>query len=140
MLYRVREIIEKLRAGVQLASRVGKMPFIETGTYRRIRDKFDAVRVPGAVCKFAVIIGPTGGQKTESAKYYCDLNNHGKCVHLEAPDTPTMGEAGYPSVAMGTWYGISAPARTPHNRVMPASSPAWASGTLLSVKIGRAHV
>jgi tripartite-type tricarboxylate transporter receptor subunit TctC len=29
------------------------------------------------------------------------------------PDTPTMGDAGYPSVAMGTWYGISAPARTP---------------------------
>jgi len=29
------------------------------------------------------------------------------------PDTPTMGEGGYPSVAMGTWYGISAPAKTP---------------------------
>ena len=24
-----------------------------------------------------------------------------------------MGDAGYPSVAMGTWYGISAPAKTP---------------------------
>jgi tripartite-type tricarboxylate transporter receptor subunit TctC len=29
------------------------------------------------------------------------------------PDTPTMAEAGYPSVAMSTWYGISAPAKTP---------------------------
>jgi len=28
-------------------------------------------------------------------------------------DTPTMAEMGYPSVAMSTWYGISAPARTP---------------------------
>jgi tripartite-type tricarboxylate transporter receptor subunit TctC len=32
-------------------------------------------------------------------------------------DTPTMGDAGYPSVAMGTWYGISAPAKTPREIV-----------------------
>jgi tripartite-type tricarboxylate transporter receptor subunit TctC len=32
-------------------------------------------------------------------------------------DTPTMAEAGYPSVAMGTWYGISAPAKTPREVV-----------------------
>jgi tripartite-type tricarboxylate transporter receptor subunit TctC len=33
------------------------------------------------------------------------------------PDTPTMGDAGYPSVAMGTWYGVSAPAKTPREIV-----------------------
>ena len=33
------------------------------------------------------------------------------------PDTPTMAEAGYPSVAMSTWYGISAPAKTPREIV-----------------------
>jgi len=33
------------------------------------------------------------------------------------PDTPTMAEAGYPSVAMSTWYGISAPAKTPREVV-----------------------
>jgi tripartite-type tricarboxylate transporter receptor subunit TctC len=33
------------------------------------------------------------------------------------PDTPTMAEAGYPAVAMSTWYGISAPARTPRDVV-----------------------
>jgi tripartite-type tricarboxylate transporter receptor subunit TctC len=33
------------------------------------------------------------------------------------PDTPTMAEAGYPAVAMSTWYGISAPARTPREVV-----------------------
>jgi tripartite-type tricarboxylate transporter receptor subunit TctC len=32
-------------------------------------------------------------------------------------DTPTMAEAGYPSVAMSTWYGISAPAKTPREVV-----------------------
>lgn len=33
------------------------------------------------------------------------------------PDTPTMAEAGYPNVAMSTWYGISAPAGTPRDVV-----------------------
>jgi tripartite-type tricarboxylate transporter receptor subunit TctC len=32
-------------------------------------------------------------------------------------DTPTMAEGGYPSVAMSTWYGISAPAKTPRQVV-----------------------
>src|SRR4029078_9327493 len=32
-------------------------------------------------------------------------------------DTPTMADAGYPSVAIGTLYGISAPAKTPRDVV-----------------------
>ena len=36
------------------------------------------------------------------------------------PDTPTMAEDGYPGVAMSTWYGISAPAKTPQR---PSSLP-----------------
>jgi hypothetical protein len=84
------QIIDKLRAGVQLAAMAGKIPFIETGTYRRIRDLFDRIRSPEAVCKFGVIIGPTGGQKTSSGKHYCHLNNHGKCVHVEA-ESPSLG-------------------------------------------------
>lgn len=86
------QIIDKLRAGVLLADMAGKIPFIQTGTYRRIRDLFDRIRSPEAVCKFGVIIGPTGGQKTASGKHYCHLNNHGRCVHLESPSTPTLSE------------------------------------------------
>lgn len=85
------QIIDRLRAGVLLAERAGKTPFIETPTYFRIRDLLDLKRSPETVCKFAVIIGPTGGQKTESAKHYCHLNNSGKCVHVEAPERPTLG-------------------------------------------------
>ena len=33
------------------------------------------------------------------------------------PDVPTMAEEGYPGVAMSTWYGISAPAKTPQDVV-----------------------
>lgn len=85
------QIIDKLRAGVQLSERAGKTPFIETDTYSQIADLFDQVRSAETVCKFAVVIGPTGGQKTASAKHYCHLNNHGKCVHIEAPETPSLG-------------------------------------------------
>jgi tripartite-type tricarboxylate transporter receptor subunit TctC len=31
------------------------------------------------------------------------------------PDVPTMAEEGYPDVEMSTWYGISAPAKTPQD-------------------------
>jgi hypothetical protein len=81
-----------LRAGVLLAERAGRTPFIETGTWELIRDYIDVRRMPDAICKFGVIIGPTGGQKTECGRHYCHLNNHGKCVHLEAPAMCSMME------------------------------------------------
>lgn len=84
--------VDKLRAGVQLAERAGKTPFIETGTYRLMRDLFDTIRAPETVAKFAVIIGPTGAQKSECGKHYCHMNNHGKCVHLEAPEKPSLNQ------------------------------------------------
>jgi tripartite-type tricarboxylate transporter receptor subunit TctC len=40
------------------------------------------------------------------------------------PETPTMAEAGYRDFAMGTWYGISAPAETPREIVGKLHSPA----------------
>ncbi|MDR3405150.1 MAG: ATP-binding protein [Chthoniobacter sp.] len=88
------QIIDKLRAGVVLSQRAGKMPFIPTGTYRSIADLLDTRRAPGAVCKWAVIIGPTGAQKTESAKHYCELENakrFNSCIHTEAPEGVTLG-------------------------------------------------
>jgi hypothetical protein len=84
--------IEALRAGVLLTERAGRMAFVETSTWVRFRDYIDLKRAPESVCKFGVIIGPTGGQKTECAKHYCALNNHGLCVHLEAPARGTMSE------------------------------------------------
>lgn len=98
------QIIDKLRAGVQLTERAGKTPFIETGTYRKIADLLDQVRAVETVCKFAVIIGPTGAQKTASEKHYCHLNNHGRCVHVEAGETPSLGQF---LVDLATRYGHS---------------------------------
>jgi DNA transposition AAA+ family ATPase len=84
------QVIDALRANVLLHERAGKPPFVETSTWHMMRDFFDGKRAPESVCKFGVIIGPTGGQKTECAKHYCHLNNHGACVHLEAPERPSI--------------------------------------------------
>lgn len=88
------QIIDAVRAGVVLSQRAGQIPFIETGTYRSIRDLFDRRRMPSAICKFAVVIGPTGAQKTSSGKQYCEAGNSKRfnsCIHLEVPESPTMG-------------------------------------------------
>lgn len=86
------QVIDALRANVLLHERAGKPPFVETSTWLSLQDFFDAKRAPESVCKFGVIIGPTGGQKTECAKHYCHLNNHGMCVHIEAPPRPSISE------------------------------------------------
>ena len=86
------EIIDALRRDALIAERAGKVPFVETPTWLDIRDYIDAKRAPERVCKFGVIIGPTGSQKTACLKHYRTLNNHGTCIHVEAPSTGNMGD------------------------------------------------
>jgi tripartite-type tricarboxylate transporter receptor subunit TctC len=40
------------------------------------------------------------------------------------PDLPTMGEIGYPQIEADNWYGMVAPARTPHAIVMKLNAAA----------------
>lgn len=84
------QVIDALRANVLLHERAGKPPFVETSTWVMTRDYIDGKRAPENVCKFGVLIGPTGSQKTECVKHYCHLNNHGTCIHLEAPERPSI--------------------------------------------------
>jgi DNA transposition AAA+ family ATPase len=84
------QIAEKLRGSYLVAQRAGKISFVETGTYKRIAEYIDAKRMPDTVCKFGVIIGPTGAQKSASFDHYVELNNHGKTVRVEAPARPKI--------------------------------------------------
>lgn len=86
------QIVEKLRGNFVISQRAGKIPFVETTTYRRIANYIDVIRMPDTVCKFGVIIGPTGSQKSASFDHYVELNNHGKCVRVEAPASPSIGK------------------------------------------------
>jgi hypothetical protein len=98
------QIIEALRQEDQLAQLAGRVPFIETTTWDDIRNYIDFKRAPETVCKFGLIIGPTGSQKSACGKQYVMRNNHGVCVHIESPETPTMGKF---ITKLGRAYGVS---------------------------------
>lgn len=84
------QAVAKLRKEFRVEQSTGKIVFIETPTWQRVSDYIDVRRAPDRVCKFGVIIGPTGSQKTASLREYCTRNNHGTCVHIEAPHTPSI--------------------------------------------------
>lgn len=79
------EMLAALRRHAAVMSRQGKMLFVQTPTYYGIANFITALRSPSAVCRIGGIIAPTGGQTSESFKFYKDLNNHGTCIHVEAP-------------------------------------------------------
>lgn len=97
-------IIAALRQEDALCQMAGKVPFIETTTWHDIKNYIDFKRAPETVCKFGLIIGPTGSQKTACCKQYSIRNNHGACVHFESPETPTMGKF---LTKLAKCYGVS---------------------------------
>jgi DNA transposition AAA+ family ATPase len=98
------QIVDTLRKEARREDLAGKVPFVETGTWEDIKLYIEIKRAPEQVCKFGLIIGPTGSQKSACVKHYRDLNNSGKVVHLEAPEKPTMTRF---MRELGTAYGIS---------------------------------
>jgi DNA transposition AAA+ family ATPase len=84
------DLVARLRKQDQFASMAGQVPFIETETWDKIREYIDIRRAEARVCKFGLIVGATGSQKTACLKQYALRNNHGKVVHLEAPDSASM--------------------------------------------------
>ena len=86
------QIMEELRKGVRLNEQAGRPPFIETPTWDMINDFVTMKRQPGRVNKFGGIVGPTGSQKSACFREYQSRNNHGKVVHIEAPERPRMGQ------------------------------------------------
>jgi DNA transposition AAA+ family ATPase len=82
--------IDALRNDARIKARGGRIPFQMTTTTQSIFDYIDMKRAPDRVCKFGVIIGETGSQKSASYTEYCLQNNHAMCVRVEAPATPTM--------------------------------------------------
>lgn len=84
------QLVDKLREHARIQQMAGKVPFVETETWEDFKAYVDVRRARDQVCKFGLVIGPTGSQKTACAKNYTMLNNHGTVKHIEAPDTPTM--------------------------------------------------
>ena len=84
------EMADSLRRYQQQAARAGRLQFVQTPTYHCVANFITAKRALSAVCKIGGIIAPTGGQTSESFKFYRDLNNHGQVTHLEAPASGSL--------------------------------------------------
>lgn len=103
-LSKFRELVEALRSNVRAEQLRGKVPFIRTTVAASIMDYLDLKRAEDRVNKFGIIVGPTGSSKSASFIEYCRLNNHGKCIHVEAPEGGRMTE--FISL-LATKYGYS---------------------------------
>ena len=85
------QIVDALRSEAKVVWLAGKTPFIETETWLDFEAYITMKRAPETICKFGLILGHTGSQKTACGKHYAHLHNSGRCIHLEAPEKPTMG-------------------------------------------------
>lgn len=89
-LPRLLKAVDALRKDSRIKAEGGRVPFVMTSVADTIFNYVNKKRAPDRVCKFGVVIGETGNQKTASFKEYCRQNNHGTCVWVDAPETPSM--------------------------------------------------
>jgi DNA transposition AAA+ family ATPase len=84
--------VDALRSGTRLEAMRGRIPFVMTTTAQSIFDYLDLSRRPERGNGFAVIVGPTGAQKTATFKEYQLQRNHGSTRWFEAPENGAMME------------------------------------------------
>lgn len=68
----------------------GAIPHVETETVREMRDAIDAIRPETNVCKWLMVCGTTGAQKTYAARFYA--LTHPDVYYLESPTVPSVCE------------------------------------------------
>lgn len=85
------EMIRALKVEDLRMQQGSKVAFVETSTWKLIRDKIDDRRAPESIAKFALIYGDTGTQKTES---FNEMNRLDPltCRHMECPEKPNIGQ------------------------------------------------
>jgi DNA transposition AAA+ family ATPase len=98
--------IGALREDQRVRELAGQVPFVMTPTAREIFAFIDVRRAPGRVCRFGIISGYTGSQKTSTFKEYCRRNT--LCTWMESPETGAMQEfVGMLGVKFGGGYHTS---------------------------------
>lgn len=68
----------------------GAIPHVDTETVCEMRDAIDAIRPESNVCKWLMVCGTTGAQKSYAAKYYA--LTHPDVFYLESPTVPSICE------------------------------------------------
>ncbi len=63
----------------------GVIPHTETDAVKLVRAAIDSARFRGNVCKWVLIVGTTGSQKSHACINYADT--HDDCYYIESPDS-----------------------------------------------------
>jgi hypothetical protein len=83
--------IEALRKSAQRKAQGGGIGYILTPVVgKMITNYLDKKWAPDRVNKLGVVIGETGTQKTATFRHFQRENNHGACVWLDFPETPSL--------------------------------------------------
>jgi DNA transposition AAA+ family ATPase len=86
------ELIFALQRHDRLLDMSDGIPFVETRTFKSIRNYVEARSRPGRICKMGFIAGPTGAQKSKSFAELARRSNHLTVFHYECPEKANMGE------------------------------------------------
>lgn len=103
-LDKLQTLIRALRDGVRLESIQGRIGWVETSVTKTMFNYFRTKWAPATVNKFGIVSGPTGSGKSATAREFQRQNNHGACVHLEAPEGGGLQEF---VSRLGVRYGIN---------------------------------
>ncbi len=86
-LAKLAEDAEKITIGGTID---GAIPHVDTDSVREMRDAIDSIRPESNICKWLMVCGTTGAQKSYAAKYYA--LTHPDVFYLESPTVPSICE------------------------------------------------
>lgn len=86
----VREIWTQLSAYDAFATKLSQTRFVETSVWHRINNYVQRKRLPFSCCRFGLIRGHTGNQKTESFYQLIRKEEAGIAYHMESPADATL--------------------------------------------------
>lgn len=80
------EMIRRIQDRARLEGIQSAVEFVETDVWNDIRNLIDLKRAPGSVCRWGVMVGFTGAQKTACLRHYALTHPAGSVIYLEAPE------------------------------------------------------
>lgn len=86
------QIVETLQREDALMDMACAVGFVETDSYKEIENYIKIRQSPERICKFGLIAGPTGAQKSASFKHTCRKDRSGNTHHSECPEKSNLGE------------------------------------------------
>lgn len=80
------EMIRRIQDRARLEGIQSAVEFVATDVWSCVRDHIDLRRAPGSVCRWGVMVGATGAQKTACLRHYALTHPPGSVIYFEAPE------------------------------------------------------